>query len=164
MMTMVRTFLGLGTNIGDRVANLVRAGELLAGVMPELGPESPVYVSRPWGFDSEHDFLNRVIEVRTGVDAFDLLDIVQDIEKKMGRLRKLKEYTDRIIDIDILFYGGEIISSKPLVVPHPLLHKRMFVLQPMADIAPGFVHPVLNKTIAELMSECDDPPLEKFSL
>jgi 2-amino-4-hydroxy-6-hydroxymethyldihydropteridine diphosphokinase len=99
-----------------------------------------------------------VIEIKTGIDAFSLLDFAQDTEKKMGRIRSVERYSDRVIDIDILFFGDEIISSKPLIIPHPLLHKRMFVLQPLADIAPGFIHPVLGKTISEILDECDDKP------
>ncbi|MDT8401597.1 MAG: 2-amino-4-hydroxy-6-hydroxymethyldihydropteridine diphosphokinase [Bacteroidales bacterium] len=153
---MITAYLGLGTNIGDSASNLADARRLLDGRLMDIVSVSPVYISEPWGFDSDHDFLNQVIEVRTKTDAFDLLDIVQEAENMMGRTRTVKAYSDRVIDIDILFYGGEIISSKPLIIPHPLLHRRMFVLQPMADIAPAFVHPVLNKTIAELLLECED--------
>jgi len=164
VLKMITAYLGLGTNMGDRAGNLADARKLLDGNLMDIMSVSHVYVSEPWGFDSDHDFLNQVIEVRTKTDVFDLLDIVQEAENKMGRTRMLTAYSDRVIDIDILFYGDEIISSKPLIIPHPLLHKRMFVLQPMADLAPGFVHPVFNRTIAELMEECKDPPLTRFPL
>ncbi|MBN1388524.1 MAG: 2-amino-4-hydroxy-6-hydroxymethyldihydropteridine diphosphokinase [Bacteroidales bacterium] len=157
---MVTAYLGLGTNIGDRAKNLACARDRLAERLVIIESVSPVYISKPWGFKSDHDFYNQVIATKTKVDAFDLLDLAQEIENIMGRLRSMKGYSDRIIDIDILFYGNEIISSKPLIIPHPLLHKRIFVLQPMADIAPGFIHPVLNKTIKELMEECGDRPLK----
>ncbi|MBS0010802.1 MAG: 2-amino-4-hydroxy-6-hydroxymethyldihydropteridine diphosphokinase [Bacteroidales bacterium] len=161
---MITAYLGLGTNMGDRAGNLTDAIKRLDGSIMGIVSVSPVYVSRPWGFESDHDFFNQVMAVETSADAFDLLDIAQETESAMGRLRSMKGYTDRIIDIDILFYGDEIISSKPLIIPHPLLHKRMFVLQPMADIAPGFTHPVFNRTIAELMKECEAPPLNRVSL
>jgi len=156
---MVIAYLGLGTNMGDRAENLASVRNRLAELFVAVESVSPVYISKPWGFKSDHDFFNQVIAIKTEVDAFNLLDLAQEMENKMGRIRSVKGYSDRIIDIDILFYGNEIISSKPLIIPHPLLHKRMFVLQPMADIAPDFIHPVFNKTIAELMAECEDEPL-----
>ncbi len=158
---MVKTYLGLGTNIGDRAENLASARDRLTDQSIDIVSVSPVYITEPWGFKSDNDFYNQVIEIKTGMDAFDLLDLVQDTERQMGRTRIMKAYTDRVIDIDILFYGNEIVSSKPLIIPHPLLHKRMFVLQPMTDIAPDFVHPVFNKSIAELMDECPDLPLKR---
>lgn len=156
---MVNVYLGLGTNIGNKADNLESARQMLTDQSVEIISVSPVYISKPWGFKSENDFYNQVLELKTRMDAFNLLDLVQETEKQMGRTRLMKAYTDRIIDIDILFYGNDIISSKPLIIPHPLLHKRMFVLQPLADIAPGFIHPVFNKTISELKEECDDPPV-----
>ncbi|MFO7851256.1 MAG: 2-amino-4-hydroxy-6-hydroxymethyldihydropteridine diphosphokinase [Bacteroidota bacterium] len=157
---MAKVYLGLGSNIGERYENLAEARKRLTGLSFEILSVSPVYISEPWGFKSNNDFYNQVIEVKTDVDPYDLLDIIQETENKMGRERRIKGYSDRIIDIDILFYDNKIISSKPLIIPHPLLHKRMFVLQPMADIAPEFIHPVFNKTIEELMQECEDPPLK----
>ncbi len=156
IQVMVKAYLGLGTNIGDRAENLASVRDRLAVLFGAIESVSPVYISKPWGFDSEHDFYNQVIAINTEVDAFDLLDLAQETENKMGRIRSMKGYTDRIIDVDILFYGNEIISSKPLIIPHPLLHKRMFILQPLADIAPDLIHPVFNKTIADLIQECED--------
>ncbi len=163
-MALVRAFLGLGTNMGDRADNLAAARAQLSVWPVDIEQVSPIYISEPWGFVSDNDFYNQVIEIRTGVDAFDLLDLAQETEYKMGRIRSMKTYSDRLIDIDILFFGDEIISSKPLIIPHPLLHKRMFVLQPLADIAPGFIHPVLNKSIIQLMKECEDPTLSELPL
>lgn len=155
---MVRAYLGLGTNLGNRKENLANARKKLEDSCAGIEQVSPVYLSVPWGFKSDSDFYNQVIEISTEADAFDLLDHIQEIEDSMGRKRSGVGYSDRIIDIDILFYDQQIISSKPLIIPHPLLHKRMFVLQPMADIAPGFIHPVFNKSIEELIEECDDSP------
>jgi 2-amino-4-hydroxy-6-hydroxymethyldihydropteridine diphosphokinase len=152
---MVKAYLGLGTNLGNREENLEIARKRLEDSCALVKLASPVYLSAPMGFRSNNDFYNQVIEISTEADAFTLLDHIQEIESGMGRKRSRRAYSDRIIDIDILFYENQIISSKPLIVPHPLLHKRMFVLQPMADIAPGFIHPVLNKSITELMKECD---------
>lgn len=153
---MEGVYLGLGTNLGNRSKNLEFARKKLEDSCGGIEQLSPVYLSVPWGFTSDRDFYNQVIEISTQADAFNLLDHIQEIEDGMGRKRSVMGYSDRIIDIDILFYGQQIISSKPLIIPHPLLHKRMFVLQPMADIAPGFIHPVFNKSIEELIKECDD--------
>jgi 2-amino-4-hydroxy-6-hydroxymethyldihydropteridine diphosphokinase len=155
---MVRAYLGLGTNLGNRKENLAIARENLEESCASIKKVSPVYLSAPMGFSSNNDFYNQVVEISTEADAFDLLDHIQEIEIRMGRTRSGRGYSDRIIDIDILFYENEIISSKPLIIPHPLLHKRMFVLQPMADIAPAFVHPVFNKSITELIKDCNDSP------
>ena len=161
---MVDIYLGLGSNKGDREKNLESARNRLTGKSLHITMVSPVYISEPWGFESDKHFYNQVLGISTLIDAFDLLDLVQETENEMGRFRSREAYSDRLIDIDILFYGTEIISSKPLIIPHPLLHKRMFVLQPLADIAPGFVHPVFNKTISELVAECGDPPLKEIPL
>ncbi|HCC70360.1 MAG TPA: 2-amino-4-hydroxy-6-hydroxymethyldihydropteridine diphosphokinase [Bacteroidales bacterium] len=159
---MVTSYLGLGTNMGDRAANLTSVMKRLAYQYGDIITVSPVYISKPWGYESDNNFYNQVIEIKTGIDAFDLLELAKETEKQMGRTKIMKAYADRIIDIDILFYGNEIISSRPLIIPHPLLHKRMFVLQPMSDIAPEFVHPIFNKTISVLMKECKAVPLTKF--
>ncbi|MDZ7738807.1 MAG: 2-amino-4-hydroxy-6-hydroxymethyldihydropteridine diphosphokinase [Bacteroidales bacterium] len=156
---MDEVFLGLGSNLGDRQKNLEVAGALLQDHSIDIEQASPVYISGPWGFKSENNFLNRVIRVKTGADPPELLDIARKTEKKMGRLTAGKVYSDRIIDIDILFYGNRIISTRTLIIPHPLLHKRIFVLKPMSDIAPGFIHPVFNKSIAELLAESTDESL-----
>lgn len=155
---MVRAYLGLGTNLGNRKENLANARKKLEDSCAIIENVSPVYLSVPLGFSSNNDFYNQVVEISTGADAYDLLDHIQEIENRMGRTRSGRGYSDRIIDIDILFYENQIISSKPLIIPHPLLHKRMFVLQPMADIAPAFVHPVFNKSITELIKDCSASP------
>lgn len=156
---MDEVYLGLGTNLGDRHKNLEVAVAVLQDYSVDIEQVSPVYISPPWGFKSNNNFLNRVVRVRTGADPPLLLDIARETEKKMGRLTAGQAYSDRIIDIDILFYGKRIISTKSLIIPHPLLHKRIFVLKPMSDIAPGFIHPVFNKSISHLLAECSDESL-----
>ena len=156
---MDEVYLGLGSNLGDRQKNLEIAGTILRDYSIAIEQASPVYITAPWGFRSENNFLNQVILVRTGADPLELLDIARATEKGMGRLIAGKAYADRIIDIDILFYGNSIISTRPLIIPHPLLHKRVFVLKPMSDIAPGFKHPVFNKSIEQLLAECSDGSL-----
>lgn len=156
---MDEVYLGLGSNLGDRQRNLEMAVDLLQDHSINVDQASPVYITAPWGFKSENNFLNLVVRVTTGADPTGLLEIARKMEKKMGRHSGGKDYSDRIIDIDILFYGNRIISTRPLIIPHPLLHKRIFVLKPMSDIAPGFIHPVFNKSIAQLLAECTDESL-----
>lgn len=153
---MQEIFLGLGSNNGSRIKNLALAREKLADLHLSVMALSPVYESEPWGFSSPSKFLNQVIEIDSDLQPGELLRHVKQVEQEMGRKESGIRYTDRIIDIDILFYGNEIISFSNLVIPHPLLHKRLFVLKPMNDLAPGFVHPVLGWKISTLLDECDD--------
>jgi 2-amino-4-hydroxy-6-hydroxymethyldihydropteridine diphosphokinase len=115
-----------------------------------------VYETGPWGFKSGKKFLNRVLGVETVLNPSDLLERILKIESDLGRIRSGKGYSSRIIDIDILFFGDEIINEGSIVIPHPHLHERKFVLVPLNDIAPEFVHPVLKKTVEELLSLCTD--------
>lgn len=153
---MNKVFLGLGTNLGDREANLKMAIE---SIIENIGPvvsSSSVYETEPWGFRTKDLFLNMVAGVETKLKPSGLLGRMLMIEAKMGRLRSGKEYSSRIIDLDILLYGEEILDSKSLVIPHPKLHERRFVLVPLCEIAPDLVHPVLKKSIKQLLSECPD--------
>lgn len=156
---MDEVYLGLGSNLGDRQKNIEKAVSLLQDHSIGIEKLSPVYLTGPWGFKSDNNFLNRVIRVNTAADPPGLLEIARDTEKGMGRHISGQAYSDRIIDIDILFCGNRIISTRHLIIPHPLLHKRIFVLKPMSDIAPGFIHPVLDKSIAQLLAECTDESL-----
>jgi len=147
-------YLGLGTNLGDLELNLNTAICILEERIGNVISQSGFYSSDPWGFDSSNSFLNAVVGVETTYDAFEILTIVKTIESEMGRV-KLKDtcYEDRVIDIDLLFFGDRIIESDSLIVPHPLLSKRVFVLQPLVEIAPNFLHPSLNKTMSALLKE-----------
>lgn len=154
---MANVFLALGSNIGDCPNNL---REAIAHIEKRIGGVislSAFYETVPWGFVSEHTFQNAVAEVETTLSPIVLLETAKSIELEMGRnLSDLKPgYADRIIDIDLLFIDNLICSSDKLTIPHPLMHLRDFVLKPMMDIAPDFIHPVLNKTIRELWQELD---------
>lgn len=153
---MNRIFLGLGTNLGDRERNLQTALEKIKESVGNLASSSSVYETESWGFTSENKFLNMVVEVKTSLKPSGLLGRILMIESQMGRTREGKEYKSRIIDIDILFYNNRILTKKSLTVPHPGLQNRRFVLEPLCEIAPDFIHPVLKKSIGQLLTECKD--------
>jgi len=118
---------------------------------------SSVVESEPWGFNSETAFYNMVLLVETEFAPHQVLAKLIGIEKSLGRIRHGKGYTNRIIDIDILFYGEEEVNDKDLQIPHPLLQKRKFVLQPLTEIAPGLSHPVLQTSVAEMLFRLNEP-------
>lgn len=149
-------YLGIGTNQGDRDKNLARARVLIGQKAGEIIRSSSVYEAEPWGFESSHLFLNMVVKVETGLPPLKLLETVHIIEDELGRKRSRRRYISRVMDIDILFYGNDVLATKELVIPHPLISERKFVLVPMAEIDPLFVHPVLRKTISELLTGCSD--------
>ena len=146
-----QVFLALGTNIGDREANLCKARKALAPKVTII-KESPIYITPPWGFEDQPEFLNQVLEVRTKMRPGRLLAYLKRIEKKMGRLKTFRN-GPRLIDLDILFYGQRVIERSKLRIPHPRLHERAFVLVPLEDIAPDFIHPVLNMTVETMLSK-----------
>ena len=150
-----RVYLGLGTNIGNKKENLTRAIEKLSLALGECKALSSLIETEPWGFDSCNSFLNCAAAFDTGLSPLELLDTTERIERELGRTAKSSNgnYHDRIIDIDILFYGNTIIKSERLTVPHPLMQQRRFVLEPLAEIAPDTIHPVLAKSIKQLLNE-----------
>ena len=160
---MNKAYLLTGGNIGDRLVSLQQARmkiEKQAGIVLK---KSAVYETAAWGITDQNLFLNQVLLVSTSLPPEELLHTLLHIEQELGRKRIVK-MGPRIIDIDILFYNNEIISTPVLTVPHPQIANRRFVLTPLNEIAPGFVHPGLQKTIAELLEICpDNLEVKKYS-
>ncbi len=147
----MQVYIALGSNLGNKRRNLVTAAALLAERAGEVGAISSFYETEPWGFESEHSFLNAALMLETTLAPLDLLRLTQEVERELGRTAKTDSvYHDRLIDIDLLLYGEEVIDQPGLQIPHPLMHRRAFVMTPMAEIAPEVVHPVLGKTMKAL--------------
>jgi 2-amino-4-hydroxy-6-hydroxymethyldihydropteridine diphosphokinase len=148
-------FLLLGSNLGDTIANLTQALGEIESKLGVVSARSSCYRTAPWGNTDQPYFLNQVIQISTPLEANELLDGINAIEASMGRVRNVK-WDARIIDIDILFYGGEVIHNARLQVPHPGIPYRRFTLEPLAELIPDFVHPELHKTVRKLLEECTD--------
>lgn len=149
-----RVFLALGSNVGDSYKFLKDAKEMIKSEYTTINKESKIYKTKPWGFVMQDDFLNQVIEIETFFESFSLLKEIQKIENKLARERKI-HWGPRTIDIDILFFDDEKIYTDDLIIPHPYIEKRAFVLEPLKEIAPFFIHPVLNRSISDLFEMLD---------
>jgi len=151
---MHQVVLGLGGNMGDRLSLLNKAIKLLKQQM-KLERESTIYQSAAWGGNSQAAYLNQVLVMNTSLSAIDCLDFILQIENQLGRERVLK-WGDRTMDIDILYFDNEIINTERLKVPHPHLVSRNFVLVPLVEVLPDYLHPLIKKTSIELMNACED--------
>lgn len=161
-MAMNTAYLLIGSNLGKRLEVLQKARKKIEESCGALLQRSSVYQTAPWGLAAQDDFLNQIIIIQTKLDAPALLQNVLAIEDHLGRKRTVT-YGPRVIDIDILFFNSEIIREENLVVPHPQLQNRRFVLVPMVEIAPSLLHPVLQKTMVQLLEDCPDTlAVQKF--
>ena len=152
---MNTVYIQLGSNIGERESFIAKSMEQIEENIGEIITESSIFETIPWGNKNQNNFLNAVIKIRTPFDAFKILQKSQKIENNLGRVRKEK-WGERTIDIDILFYNNKIINTTKLNIPHPLIQQRKFVLVPLSEIAPNYIHPIFKKSISTLLSECKD--------
>jgi 2-amino-4-hydroxy-6-hydroxymethyldihydropteridine diphosphokinase len=154
-------YLALGSNMGDRLGNLKQA---IASLPPQMTvrKKSKVYETPPWGYEDQPKFLNQILKVETYLEPLPLLRHLKRLEIALGRKATFRN-GPRLIDIDILFYDDLILETPDLILPHPRLHERGFVLLPLMDIAPDLVHPVKQKSIRELMVFCDVGGIKEFT-
>ncbi len=152
---MHNVYLLTGSNVGDKQAHLHRAFNKIGALAGGRIQASAIYQTQPWGVLNHDDYLNQAIQIETALSATELLKGLRAIETSEGRTGDEKN-TPRTLDIDILFYDDLLLESAVLVIPHPRLHLRRFVLEPLCEIAPHFIHPVLKKKVSVLLQECAD--------
>ena len=149
-------YIGIGSNLGDKAGNCLRAIDWLdrlAGC--EILARSDLFQTEPQGFEDQDWFVNGVVSLETDLPVRALLKAVLHVEKGMGRVRK-RRWDSRVIDLDILLYGEHVIQERDLIVPHPRMHLRRFVLVPLTQLAPNLIHPTLGKTMAQLFRDCPE--------
>ena len=156
---MHKVFIGLGGNIGNKAENFKRAHELISKKLGEIVLKSSVYETPPWGFHSKYVFWNQVVCIDTILEPLELLWRIKEIEESFGVKSKEERYTNREMDLDILYFDDDFFEDKDLIVPHPRIHERKFVLVPLAEIAPDFKHPLLRMSNITLLENCKDKSL-----
>jgi 2-amino-4-hydroxy-6-hydroxymethyldihydropteridine diphosphokinase len=153
-------YISLGSNLGDRLANLKAAiSNLSTAILAVV--QSSVYETSPWGYTDQPEFLNQAVKAQSNLDPHELLTFLKELETSLGRQETFR-FGPRLIDLDILFYDDLILNTPLLTIPHPRIAERAFVLIPLAEIAPDLVHPVLGKTIQELKTGVDASSVKLF--
>jgi 2-amino-4-hydroxy-6-hydroxymethyldihydropteridine diphosphokinase len=151
---MKTVYIGIGSNLGDPYENCIKAIERIKkDPFSGIKAISPFYRTQPVGVEGQGWFINAVLCINTGLSSTEIIHMLLDVEKKIGRTRSGVRWESRVIDLDVLLIGNEIINDKNLIVPHPRMHTRRFVMAPMVDIAPDLIHPVLKKSMREILNE-----------
>lgn len=148
-------YLILGSNLGDKFLSVQKAANIIRKRLGIIEAESAIYETEPWGYSKQPNFLNKVIKLNTHFPPEELLKQLKSIESELGRMPK-ERWKERLIDIDILYYGEKIVNTENLVIPHPEIANRKFVLIPMNELAPEETHPVNGKTQRQMLEECKD--------
>ncbi len=158
---MHKVFLGIGGNVGNKQKNFNEALVLIEKCLGDLLKISSIYETPPWGFKADENFWNQVILIKTDLEANNLISEINKIEQHFGRQRKAGGYSSRELDIDILYFDEELIQDELLTIPHPRIAQRKFVLVPLVEIAPDFVHPLLQQSNFQLLENCKDDSVIK---
>ncbi|MCK9255694.1 MAG: 2-amino-4-hydroxy-6-hydroxymethyldihydropteridine diphosphokinase [Bacteroidales bacterium] len=153
---MNKLYLGIGGNLGNRIENIQKTLSLIAEKIGKIEKLSSIYLSEAWGFQHKKYFTNIVIKLNTEKSPEKTLKLISEIELKLKRIRNSQDYEGRTMDIDILFYNNEIIKTKDLIIPHPHIQDRLFVLLPLSEIEKDLLHPIFKKTSLEILKECED--------
>lgn len=153
---MNNVYLLLGSNEGNRVLYISKAIVLINKYIGNVINRSSLYETEPWGYKSDNSFINIAMHVKTNLSAKKVLLNIKKIENELGRKKDNTKYSSRCIDIDIILYNNDIVKDDGLIIPHQKMHERKFVLEPLNEIATGYIHPILKKKIKELLNECKD--------
>jgi 2-amino-4-hydroxy-6-hydroxymethyldihydropteridine diphosphokinase len=153
-------YLALGTNLGDRLSNIKNAIAALPPVV-QVTKQSSVYETPPWGYADQPEFLNMALRAETELEPSDLLSFLKNLEEELGRVESFR-YGPRQIDLDILFYDDLVLETSELIIPHPKLHERAFVLVPLAEIAPALIHPLKRKSVSDLLRDVKIDGIHKY--
>tara|TARA_B100000902_G_scaffold143545_1_gene140994 strand:+ start:2025 stop:2510 length:486 start_codon:yes stop_codon:yes gene_type:complete len=148
-------YLQLGSNLGDRESILDKSIQELENKVGFICDRSSIYITAPWGVHGQPEYLNQILKLQTNLSANCLLENIMNIEYILGR-KRVKKWANRVIDIDIILFNDTIIKQKDLFIPHKYMHERKFVLVPLNEIASNYMHPIYNKTIHDLLIECND--------